>query len=92
MKACIKSVVVVALLGANSQLSIGEPVPADLRLVEVSGLEIVEGILTGESVPAPKSIRTIRKRVCVKTVLNLLLLKTMILIIISDPEITTRRL
>jgi len=38
-------------------------VPADLRLVEVSQLEIVESILTGESVPVQKSIRTIRKRV-----------------------------
>ncbi|TPX50204.1 hypothetical protein SeLEV6574_g01036 [Synchytrium endobioticum] len=40
----------------------GESVPADLRLVEVSGLEIVEAILTGESVPTVKSIRTIRER------------------------------
>ncbi|TPX32446.1 hypothetical protein SmJEL517_g04459 [Synchytrium microbalum] len=40
----------------------GDAVPADLRLVEVSGLELVESILTGESVPTVKSIRTIRQR------------------------------
>jgi Ca2+-transporting ATPase len=41
----------------------GDAVPADLRLVEVSGLEIIEGILTGESVPSEKSTRHIRQRV-----------------------------
>ena len=40
----------------------GGAVPADLRLCEVSQLEIVEAILTGESLPIQKSIRTIRKR------------------------------
>ncbi|KAI8913353.1 hypothetical protein EDD86DRAFT_187599 [Gorgonomyces haynaldii] len=40
----------------------GDLVPADLRLCEVSQLEIVESILTGESVGVLKSIRTIRKR------------------------------
>lgn len=37
------------------QLSLGEAVPADVRLVEVSGLECDEGILTGESMSAEKS-------------------------------------
>ncbi len=41
----------------------GEAVPADLRLCEVAQLEVVESILTGESLPVAKSIRTIRKRV-----------------------------
>ncbi|KAJ3215942.1 P-type ATPase [Dinochytrium kinnereticum] len=40
----------------------GDAVPADLRLCEVAQLEIVEAILTGESVPTNKSTRTIRKR------------------------------
>ncbi|KAI9353333.1 hypothetical protein DFJ73DRAFT_624448 [Zopfochytrium polystomum] len=40
----------------------GGSVPADLRLCEVSQLEVVEAILTGESLPIQKSIRTIRKR------------------------------
>ncbi|KAJ3058781.1 hypothetical protein HK102_010319, partial [Quaeritorhiza haematococci] len=40
----------------------GDAIPADLRLCEVSQLEIVEAILTGESVPTSKSIKTIRKR------------------------------
>ncbi len=41
----------------------GDSVPADLRLCEVSQLEIVESILTGESVGVLKSVRTIRARV-----------------------------
>jgi Ca2+-transporting ATPase len=41
----------------------GDAVSADLRLVQVSGLEIIEGILTGESVPSEKSTKHIRQRV-----------------------------
>ena len=41
----------------------GDLIPADLRLCEVSQLEVVEIILTGESLPVSKSVRTIRKRV-----------------------------
>jgi P-type Mg2+ transporter len=37
------------------QLSLGEAVPADVRLFEVNGLECNEGILTGESMTAQKS-------------------------------------
>ncbi|KAJ3335765.1 P-type ATPase, partial [Kappamyces sp. JEL0680] len=40
----------------------GEAVPADIRLCEVAQLDVVEAILTGESLPVSKSIRTIRKR------------------------------
>ncbi|KAJ3325453.1 P-type ATPase [Boothiomyces sp. JEL0866] len=40
----------------------GDAVPADLRLCEVAQLDIIESILTGESLPVSKSIRTIRKR------------------------------
>lgn len=36
-------------------LTLGEAVPADVRLIEVSGLECNEGILTGESASAAKS-------------------------------------
>ncbi|KAI8843026.1 hypothetical protein BC829DRAFT_446369 [Chytridium lagenaria] len=40
----------------------GEAIPADLRLCEVAQLEVVESILTGESVAVNKTVRTIRKR------------------------------
>ncbi|KAG5463419.1 MAG: hypothetical protein BJ554DRAFT_7740, partial [Olpidium bornovanus] len=41
----------------------GQAVPADLRLVEVSQLEIVESILTGESVGVQKSVERIRAKI-----------------------------
>ena len=44
-------------------LNEGDAVPADLRLVEVAQLAIVEAILTGESEPASKNIARIRSRV-----------------------------
>jgi magnesium-transporting ATPase (P-type) len=40
-------------------LEAGEKVPADLRLLEASGLRIDEAILTGESVPAGKSTKPV---------------------------------
>ncbi|KAG0243350.1 hypothetical protein B0O80DRAFT_493123 [Mortierella sp. GBAus27b] len=43
----------------------GESIPADLRLAEVSQLEIVESILTGEAVPVskdPKEIKTLTRK------------------------------
>jgi Ca2+-transporting ATPase len=40
----------------------GDAVPADLRLIEVSQLEIVESVLTGESVAVAKSNDAIRTR------------------------------
>lgn len=38
------------------QLTLGEAVPADVRLIDVNGLECNEGILTGESTTAQKSV------------------------------------
>lgn len=40
----------------------GEAIPADLRLCEVSQLDIIESILTGESISVSKSMRTIRQK------------------------------
>ncbi|KAI9028210.1 hypothetical protein CLU79DRAFT_787889 [Phycomyces nitens] len=40
----------------------GEAVPADLRLIEVSQLELVESILTGESVPSTKSTEAVKAK------------------------------
>ncbi len=37
-------------------LRVGDLVPADVRLLEANGLECDEGVLTGESVPAAKTI------------------------------------
>ncbi|MGD0948380.1 MAG: magnesium-translocating P-type ATPase [Candidatus Binatia bacterium] len=37
------------------RLALGDVVPADLRLLEASGLECDEAVLTGESMPAAKS-------------------------------------
>jgi len=44
-------------------LEAGEKVPADLRLIEASGLRIDEAILTGESVPVDKSTQAVNAEV-----------------------------
>jgi Ca2+-transporting ATPase len=41
----------------------GDAIPADIRLIEVSQLGVVEGILTGESVPVQKKIEVIKAKV-----------------------------
>jgi Ca2+-transporting ATPase len=41
----------------------GDAVPADLRLIEVSQLQVVESILTGESLPVQKNVDAIKARV-----------------------------
>ncbi|KAG1470818.1 hypothetical protein G6F56_002463 [Rhizopus delemar] len=40
----------------------GDAVPADIRLIEVSQLGLVEGILTGESVPVQKNVDAIKSK------------------------------
>ncbi len=45
------------VVGDVIRLTLGELVPADVRLLEVTGLECNESILTGESTPAVKSAR-----------------------------------
>jgi magnesium-transporting ATPase (P-type) len=47
------------VLGDIVLLEAGERVPADLRLLEASGLRIEEAILTGESVPVDKSTKPV---------------------------------
>ncbi|KAL9646736.1 hypothetical protein ABK040_001158 [Willaertia magna] len=42
-------------------ISEGNQVPADLRIIQISGLECEEAILTGESEPIPKTIDTLTK-------------------------------
>ena len=44
------------VVGDVIRLTLGELVPADVRLLEVNGLECNESILTGESTPAVKSV------------------------------------
>lgn len=41
----------------------GDAVPADLRLIDVSQLQVVESILTGESLPVLKNNSAIKARV-----------------------------
>jgi Mg2+-importing ATPase len=45
--------------GDVADLELGRVVPADLRLVAVSGLECDESVLTGESLPAEKSVKPV---------------------------------
>ncbi|KAI8643707.1 hypothetical protein BD408DRAFT_385071 [Parasitella parasitica] len=40
----------------------GDAVPADIRLIEVSQLGVIEGILTGESVPVQKNVQAIKAK------------------------------
>ncbi len=43
------------------RLRLGDVIPADLRLLHVSGLECVEGVLTGESLPVEKNAEQVRR-------------------------------
>lgn len=48
----------------------GDAVPADIRLIDVSQLQVVESILTGESLPVMKSNSAIKARVRLITMYN----------------------
>lgn len=50
----------------------GDAVPADIRLIEVSQLGLVEGILTGESVPVQKNVDAIKSKVYILHIWTLL--------------------
>ncbi len=43
------------------RIGVGDVVPADLRLLEANGLEADESVLTGESLPAEKSVEPVAK-------------------------------
>lgn len=47
------------VVGDVIRLSTGSRVPADARLIEVTGLQVDESVLTGESLPVSKSLETL---------------------------------
>ncbi|MGH3643674.1 MAG: magnesium-translocating P-type ATPase, partial [Mycobacterium sp.] len=73
------SVDVTALVpGDVVRLELGEVVPADLRLIEVSGLECNESILTGESTAAEKSSEPTTHDVALTDSVNLAFMGTIV--------------
>ncbi len=51
------------VVGDIIRLSSGSRVPADARLIEATGLQVDESVLTGESLPVTKSIEPIAEKV-----------------------------
>lgn len=60
------------------RLSLGETVPADLRLIEVTELECNEGILSGESSPSEKSLREVKPDVALADSTDLAFMGTIV--------------
>ena len=60
------------------ELRLGEVVPADLRLLEITGLECDEGVLTGESVPVEKSLAPVQTGVALADLTSAALMGTVV--------------
>ena len=59
-------------------LSPGDKVPADARLIEAHGLEVIESALTGESMPVNKNIDTLPQDTAMADRINMVYLGTVI--------------
>lgn len=69
----------------------GDAAPADLRLIQVSQLQVIESILTGESLPVQKKVDAI-KASRVRVFKILLILPFSNFIIYPDATYPNRRL
>lgn len=66
------------VIGDVVRLELGELVPADVRLIDVNGLECNESILTGESTPTEKSTAPPRRSASIADAANLAFMGTVV--------------